>query len=219
MFTGKKFGAAIKEAIDLKMEKRGIDKKTIATDFGIKPPSLHGWIKTGRVGKDHLFKLFEYFKDVVGAEHWGFASDSEIPKDISLGQELSKALIDQKLVPIVGTKNILNDEKFESNEHVFTRLKFKGQSFALINKDKGMPPDFAVGSLLIVDTGLAPDPGDFVIAIADGRVVLRQYSRPQPGVIGLKALSGNHESYDSTTTPFHIIGVVVEHRRYLKDED
>lgn len=82
MLTGKKLGVAIKEAIDLKMERCGVDKKTIADHFGIKPPSLHGWINNGRVGKEHLFKLFEYFEDVVGAEHWGLTNEPDAARRI-----------------------------------------------------------------------------------------------------------------------------------------
>lgn len=70
MLTGKELGAAIKAAI----KKKGVTNADVARHFGIKPPSVQGWINTGRIGKDRLPELWSYFSDVVGPEHWGMSS-------------------------------------------------------------------------------------------------------------------------------------------------
>ncbi|GHH53056.1 hypothetical protein [[Pseudomonas] boreopolis] len=67
MLTGKALGDAVEKAIRLK----GVPKTAVAAHFGIKGPSIYDWIKHGRVGKQHLTALVEYFSDVVGPEHWG----------------------------------------------------------------------------------------------------------------------------------------------------
>lgn len=67
MLTGPELGAAIEAAA----AKKGITKKKLAEDFGVKPPSVQGWVKHGRIDKSRLFELMAYFRDVVGAEHWG----------------------------------------------------------------------------------------------------------------------------------------------------
>lgn len=67
MLTGEKLGAAVKSA----MKKKGVTQITVADEFGIKQPSVSEWTRFGRVGKEHLVHLVEYFSDVVGPEHWG----------------------------------------------------------------------------------------------------------------------------------------------------
>lgn len=72
MLTGKELGAAIKAAIDKKLA-LGLakSKAEIARHFGVKPPSIHDWMKKGSIDKSKLPELWAYFSDVVGAEHWG----------------------------------------------------------------------------------------------------------------------------------------------------
>ncbi|WP_338919245.1 S24 family peptidase [Pseudomonas silesiensis] len=67
MLTGPELGAAIEAARIAK----GVSKKKIADDFLVKPPSIQGWVKTGRIDKSKLMDVIHYFADVVGPEHWG----------------------------------------------------------------------------------------------------------------------------------------------------
>ncbi|MDF9893432.1 UNVERIFIED_ORG: hypothetical protein OKW25_002579 [Pseudomonas vranovensis] len=67
MLTGPELGAAIEAARIAK----GVSKKKIADDFQVKPPSIQGWVKTGRIDKSKLMDVIAYFADVVGPEHWG----------------------------------------------------------------------------------------------------------------------------------------------------
>lgn len=67
MHQGKELGAAIKKAIDLK----GWKQADLARKFHVEPPSVSGWIRTGRIDKGKLWRLMEMLSDVVGPEHWG----------------------------------------------------------------------------------------------------------------------------------------------------
>lgn len=72
MLSGKELGTAIAKAIDLKIASGAASSKAeVAKKFGVKPPSIHDWIKKGTISKDKLPLLWEYFSDVVGPEHWG----------------------------------------------------------------------------------------------------------------------------------------------------
>ncbi len=72
MLNGKELGTAIAKAIDLKIASGSISSKAeVAKKFGVKPPSIHDWIKKGTISKDKLPLLWEYFSDVVGPQHWG----------------------------------------------------------------------------------------------------------------------------------------------------
>lgn len=72
MLTGPNLGAAIEEAMRLK----GVSRSETARHFGIRPESTYDWTRYGRIAKKHLPKLFAYFADVVGPEHWGMPSQS-----------------------------------------------------------------------------------------------------------------------------------------------
>ena len=67
MLTGKELGEAIERARKLK----GVTKVEMARHFDVKPPSVSGWIATGRIDKQRLTDLFAYFADVVTPSHWG----------------------------------------------------------------------------------------------------------------------------------------------------
>ncbi len=67
MLTGKELGHAIKAAIEAK----GVTQKAVAAFFDVKPPSVSDWIKRGTISKEKLPRLWGYFSDVVGPEHWG----------------------------------------------------------------------------------------------------------------------------------------------------
>ncbi len=67
MFTGEKLGEAIRVAI----RKKGVKQIDVAKEFGVKQQSISAWIKNGRVGKEHIGKLIEYFSDVVEPSHFG----------------------------------------------------------------------------------------------------------------------------------------------------
>lgn len=80
MLTGEELGRALGQAID----KKNVSKAEVARHFGVKPPSVQDWIKYGRVSKKHLDKMFKYFSDVVGPEHWGIESRKTPPADIPI---------------------------------------------------------------------------------------------------------------------------------------
>lgn len=71
MLTGTELGAAIESA----RQKKSVTKKAMASAFGVAPPSVQGWVNTGRIDKSKLIQVIRYFSDVVGPEHWGLSRD------------------------------------------------------------------------------------------------------------------------------------------------
>lgn len=79
MLNGKELGAAIKAAIEKKIASGSVaSQAAIARHFGVKPPSIHDWVKKGSISKDKLPELWRYFSDVVGPEHWGLSAWPEL---------------------------------------------------------------------------------------------------------------------------------------------
>lgn len=72
MLKGQEFGAAIREAIKMKIASGAIRSQAdVARHFSVKPPSVSDWIKKGSIEKSRLPELWRYFSDVAGPDHWG----------------------------------------------------------------------------------------------------------------------------------------------------
>ena len=67
MYSGEQLGEAIRIAV----KRKGVTQKEVAKTFGIKQQSISAWLKNGRVSKEHIGKLIEYFSDVVPPSHFG----------------------------------------------------------------------------------------------------------------------------------------------------
>lgn len=89
MLTGPQLGAAIEAARIAK----GVSKKKLADDFDVKPPSVQGWVKNGRIDKSKLMDLIAYFSDVVGPEHWGLRAGFSF-------ENLSESAFEEDLVEV-----------------------------------------------------------------------------------------------------------------------
>ncbi len=61
----------------------------MARHFGVKPPSVSGWITTGRIDKHRLNELFDYFSDTVPPSHWGLTGRAA---DLYLQREAGEIL-------------------------------------------------------------------------------------------------------------------------------
>jgi hypothetical protein len=67
MLSGTDLAAALVEA----MNRKDVGTNELARHFGIKSSSVSEWRTKGKIGKDKIAGLIEYFSDVVGPEHWG----------------------------------------------------------------------------------------------------------------------------------------------------
>jgi transcriptional regulator with XRE-family HTH domain len=70
MLSGLELARALQQAVNLK----GVGRAELARHFGVQPPSINGWIKTGRIHKRHIDRLVRYFSDVVDPGHWGISA-------------------------------------------------------------------------------------------------------------------------------------------------
>lgn len=110
----------------------------------------------------------------------------------------------------------------EGYEELTSDLKTKGDGFFLRISGNSMEPKFSEGDLILVDTGLYPRPGNYVVAMTEtGETTLKLYKE-----IGEISESGNlhfeliplnelYPTFRSKTQEIRIIGVAVEHRSYL----
>jgi SOS-response transcriptional repressor LexA len=100
----------------------------------------------------------------------------------------------------------------------------KGVAFALEITGESMLPEFGDGDVVFVDTGVEPLPGDFVVAAIEGQAeaTFKKY-RPRGSddngepIIELAPLNPDYPTLTlSARNPGHVVGTMMEHRRFRK---
>ena len=109
-------------------------------------------------------------------------------------------------------------------DYVLTQTSLGPHAFALTVRGNSMEPDFKEGDTIIIDPDVKPTPGDFVVAKnSEDEATFKKY-RPRglneqgDQVIELVPLNEDYPPLRSDRTPFHIIGTMMEHRRYRKPQ-
>ncbi|QGZ66305.1 LexA family protein [Paraburkholderia acidisoli] len=107
-------------------------------------------------------------------------------------------------------------------ETLTTDLDLSGGAFGLIIKGLSMSPEFKEGDKVIIDPAVAPHPGDFVVAKnTEEEATFKKY-RPRGTsergemIFELVPLNDDFATLHSERDHLHIIGVMVEHRKYRR---
>lgn len=119
-----------------------------------------------------------------------------------------------------------NDPKYLPDQFIQITWKPVGDVFALPCKGGFMSPIFQKGDLVIIDTGRAPERGDYVVAQLDrsGEVLLATFvpkgvDANRAPIFDLVFASNARDSKTvDSSNPGRIIGTVREHRRYYRTE-
>lgn len=127
-------------------------------------------------------------------------------------------------IPLLATMDALRAREFDFTHPKtiavddFNKSKRSDCLFAIEVENNSMQPVFNVNDLVIVDAELSPKPGDHVLAYlhAKNQIVLRKYAEIDAGLFQLLASNDlwatvNVKQVNEVT----IVGVVVEHRRFL----
>ena len=100
----------------------------------------------------------------------------------------------------------------------FNKSQQSEDLFAVTIEDTSMQPDFCVGDLVVINAQLSPKPGDYVLVylITKKQCVLRKYGEANACLFQLLASNElwatvNVKQLDEVK----VIGVVIEHRRFL----
>lgn len=160
MLTGPNLGAAIEAARLAK----NMSKKALAEQFGVKPPSVQGWINTGRIDKAKLIELITYFSDTVPAEHWGLSAKESalvVPQHTGGARQVGELLPEQS--------------KASAADKVMEMLQKHGKGLSGVAKERIAK---AVAESLVESAGSAAtsEPTDLaVISVRPGELSIPQY--------------------------------------------
>jgi SOS-response transcriptional repressor LexA len=111
-----------------------------------------------------------------------------------------------------------------ADEFLQTDLEASSGTFALVIEGRSMEPDFLPGDKVIIDPMVPPRPGDLVVAKRDNdqeatfkRYRLRSQDEQGRDVIELKPMNPDWPTLIiDRNNPGHIVGTMVEHRRYRR---
>jgi len=142
MIKGEELGKAVSTALD-KKNYRGV-KADLARALGVKPPSLYDLIDYGRISKDNLSKLWKFFEDVCGPEHWGLERFPWGDAD-----SIMVPLVDSKLSAGSGSIVLSTDanQSLHFREDYLLRRGGRSGQFAL----------FKINGDSMIDVGIMPD--------------------------------------------------------------
>jgi len=107
-------------------------------------------------------------------------------------------------------------------EKIMTDADVSEGAFALVIKGLSMEPEFREGDKVIIDPAVAPLPGDFVAAKNGHEEATFKKYRPRGSnehgdqVFELVPLNEDFATLQSERDKMHIIGTMVEHRKYRR---
>lgn len=203
-----------------------LNQKDVAQQFGISSQAISQW-ESERTRPDSLklaklARLFhvrlEWLLDGSGPMH------SEGPSPATEVRHTAR-------VPVIDRVEAGDWTEVEdpfvvgsADEFLQTDLEVSSSTFALVIQGRSMEPEFQPGDKVIIDPKIEPRPGDFVVAKRDNDqgATFKKYrprSLDEKGreVIELTPVNPDWPALMiDQDNPGHIVGTMVEHRRYRR---
>ena len=210
MLKGEQLGAAI----DAARIKKGLSKKALADHFRVKPPSVNGWISTGRIDKSKLMEMIDFFSDVVDHSHWGlrkgFAAEASVVGRISAWDDDTPLDEDEVAIPLLKEMRVAagsgcTAEEFDSGKKIRMgkhTLRNQGvqfdQAVCVTVRGNSMEPALPEGSTVGVNLGSTSiRDGKVYVIRQDGELRVKQLYRLPGNGIRLRSFNrAEHEDED-----------------------
>lgn len=182
---------ALRAAIDLK----GVSDADVARAFGVKPPSVSDWKAHGRIHKKHIPKLLNYFRDVVGPEHWGLDAQEEAKTGyisfdlLNIEAAAGSGLVAPENPEVLQRVNVLESWARSALGGDLSRIKL------ISARGTSMQGTIENGDVLFVDATVRAYDGDGIYVIARGGDV--QVKRLQKLHGDVLAIISDNRAYES----------------------
>lgn len=213
---------ALQDRIREGRKRKGMTQAGLAAELGISVQAISQWEggKTVPTG-DRLIKLGDILgmdlrTAYVGGELGPFRGDT------SNGRYVVPLL--SRVAAGHWTEAIAHETPIDEMQSFEIYWPPAGPTFALEIDGESMMPEFKPGDVIIVDTGIIPIPGDFVVASLDGEqeATFKKY-RPRgfdaegSPVIELAPLNPDYPTLTiSAQRPGRIVGTMKEHRSFRR---
>lgn len=214
------------ERLKLALKQSGMTTQMLADGLGISYQAA----KKAVDGKTKAFTASNNQKAAnllgVSAEWLATGETDQFVQDKS---NVSSAQMGSKQIPLISyvhaglwTGAVDAFQPNDAHEWLTTDLELSNSAFALEIKGESMLPEFKPGDRVIIDPGITPQPGDFVVAKnGDDEATFKKF-RPRGMdasgnvIFELVPLNEDYPTMRSDAMPIGIVGTMVEHRKYRK---
>lgn len=203
----------------------------LARALGESPQVVSNWRLRG-VSKQGMLKAHEVFgvypRYIATGNGAIRASVSTTPKGLSEHGNVDASFVGTYRIPLLdylrAGQILSGQDRLQLTgvvEWLLTDMKLTGGAFALEIKGHSMEPDFRQGDRVIIDPGVLPEPGDFVVARLNREAEatfkkyrLRGLTDAGQMIFELAPMHPDYAVIRSDVVPISIVGTMVEHRRY-----
>lgn len=214
------------ERLNLALKQSGLSTQMLADALNIS-------YQAARKALDGKTKAFNAINNQKAANLLGVSAEwlatGEVTRTKQSTINVSSAQIGHKKIPLIsyvhaGNWAVAADpfEPHDAQDWLITDLDLSNGAFALEIKGDSMQPEFSPGDRVIIDPGIQPQPGDFVAAKnGDDEATFKKYrlrtiNEKGEAVFELVPLNTDYPSIRSDEVAIHIVGTMVEVRKYRK---
>ncbi len=205
-------------------EIRGIKgQSALARALGTSPQTLHNWEQRG-ISKAGMLNA----QRTIGCSA-SWIETGQGAMQIGLESNVVNVPLGTRKVPLIGlhlaytwTSSADPYAAVGAIEWLATDMELSGGAFAVEISGDSMLPRFLPGDRVIIDPGVSPQPGDFVVARSAANETVFMKYRPRglstngTMVFELVPLNADYPSMSSDIIEIHIVGVMIEHRTYRR---
>lgn len=232
MLSGPDLARALVDA----MKRKDVGTNELARHFGIKSPSVAEWRKTGKIGKEKIAGLIDYFSDVVGPDHWGLPHLSNVGSPVREATEADPAEKYEFATRVYGAvlsagngSTHWEHEEIEGS-HAFTRawlqrkrLKIEMCRVLTIEGDS-MLPELRDGFVVLIDlSDCHPIKSGKVYALSvDGEQRIKRLFRQVDGSLLIRSDNPDKAHFpDEVVQPEHLdrVRIIGRKRWHAGDDD
>ena len=208
---------------DAAREIKGIrGQSDLARELNTSPQTVNNWEARG-ISKKGLLHI----QSVLGISA-SWIDTGEGRKFVHDKSNVAPAQIGTKQVPLISYVRAGNwtgvdpYQPYDAHDWLMTDLDVSSGAFALEIKGDSMLPEFRPGDRVIIDPGVRPQPGDYVVAkngeeeATFKKYRLRSINEQGVEVFELVPLNPDYPSIRSDQVPIHIVGTMVEVRKYRR---
>lgn len=193
-----------------------LNQKEAAAALGVSPQAVSQWERGDDApSRENLVKM----SDLYGVPMDWLTKRPGTHVATPSGSQATRVPMISKIKAGLWSPSWSPYEPGDGDSFLYTDMRVSDQVFALEIDGSSMEPEFHDGDTVIIDPGVAPRPGDYVVAKlqADDEATFKKYRPRGVGVIELVPLNEDWPTLKiDESSPGTIVGTMIEHRRYRR---
>ncbi|WP_336778755.1 S24 family peptidase [Pantoea sp. USHLN256] len=193
-----------------------LTQQALAKSIGVSHVAVSQWEKEETVPRgENLLRLAQWLQCTAA---WIIDGDGEV-------FSAAPSAVPVATVPLISLTQAaawLSEQRLllqqQATRFLYSESTLSDGALAITVEDQSMQPDYRPGDSLIFDPNVPPQPGDVVLALANGVALVRIYRQQAQQSAGqhfvLRPLNDDFPQLHSADAGLQIIGTLMELRRY-----